>query len=348
MTTPDDNLDISCDIDASWRVNSYCNYECAYCFSRSKDKKELWKGDGDIQRKIAAFDQTGLKWFILLTGGEPFFSPNFVQLCQGLSQNHMIALNTNLSHKAVYTFADTINPRRVKWIHCSIHIEETERLKTADELIRKFRYLADQGFPVFASYVLYPPFLGRYERDYEYFKARGIVIWPKIFRGPYTPIRSPYRKGLFRKINRAAEILFARQYPQAFREPEQKKILAYMDQSRRDAEVLKCSVPVMLEEHLPHVWHDRKVLGGLPSFTGQPCRAGRDFVVISERGDVSRCHGEAGTRLGNIFAGEFHRATADQPCRANTCICPFEGFHYLVPKDQAVISDAVHQKGRAL
>ena len=316
------------DIDASWRVNSYCNYDCGYCFGRTVNKKKLWRGNPDLQKILSSFDRSGLTWFILLTGGEPFFHPHFIELCQGLTRKHLIALNTNLSHRKVYDFADQIDAQRVRWIHCSVHIKELQRLKLIDEFIRKFKYVEGKGFPIYANYVLYPPFLKDFDQDYHFFKSQGIILWPKLFKGLYTPVKIPSQKGMLRKANRALEMLFARHYPGAFTEQQRQRMKDLMDRSQRDAEQLSAGSKPKTQDYLPHLWHDRKVLGGVPSFKGQLCGTGKAFVHITEQGDLIRCHSVL-KKLGNIYDGNIRLKPGATPCEANTCICPYEGFTYL-------------------
>jgi hypothetical protein len=83
-------------------------------------------------------------------------------------------------------FKEKISPESVGFIHCSLHILERERLGLVGDYIDKFNILRKKGFYVFASYVMFPHLINRFEKDYEYFKKEGIILMPKIYRGNYN------------------------------------------------------------------------------------------------------------------------------------------------------------------
>lgn len=265
---------MNCDIEVNWLLNIYCNYECRYCYCRGINKKKAFRGLPDTQKIIDAFNNAGLKWLIYMSGGEPFFYPNFIELCQGLTQKHIISLNTNLSHKKVYEFADTIDPESMRCVHASVHIEELEKLGLVDDFIKKYKYLESKGFYIFASYVMHPLLVDRFERDYEYFKQAGIILRPKLFRGPYTKFQLPWQKGMLRKVNLLLENLFAKHYPQDFSGPKKASLISYMDRSQKEGAFSLADDLDPDHDRLSDVSQDRKFIDGLPSFKGQLC-AGR-------------------------------------------------------------------------
>ena len=69
------------DIEADWTLNLFCNYDCEYCFSRSDTEHSL-VGRISPEQYLDFFNSTGKIWLFHLTGGEPFFHPDFVRLCQ--------------------------------------------------------------------------------------------------------------------------------------------------------------------------------------------------------------------------------------------------------------------------
>lgn len=177
-----------------------CKFHCSYCFFNTyKERIYSWKkrllGDTNllqvnihkINENIKKLDK---KCLITLTGGEPFLFPNFIELCHLLTKHSDISIETNLSHKKVYEFADKIYPGRIS-ITTTAHISELEKYNLVEDFIAKVKYLKEKGFRVKVYYVMYPPFFKRFKHDYEFFKSYDILIIPKVFEGKYHFRRYP-------------------------------------------------------------------------------------------------------------------------------------------------------------
>src|ERR1039458_3493426 len=95
------------DIEADWTLNLLCNYDCDYCFCRASTEHRL-VGRISPEQYLEFFNSTGKIWLLHLTGGEPFFHPNFVGLCRTLTSRHFISVNSNLSSHRVRDFAAEI------------------------------------------------------------------------------------------------------------------------------------------------------------------------------------------------------------------------------------------------
>ena len=128
-------MEFNVDVEVNWLVNDTCNFSCEYCYPGAK--KNQFAGLRDTQAIVDAFDRTGWRWLIYLTGGEPFLMPNFVELCQGLTQKHFVSINTNLAHRDVYRFIETVSPERMRCVHCSLHMAEREKRGLVDDFIKK-------------------------------------------------------------------------------------------------------------------------------------------------------------------------------------------------------------------
>jgi len=247
------NMNMNYDVWADWQINFFCNFRCEYCFSKSDGRKENPEFNGcSVERITAGFDRTNLVWLLHMSGGEPFLHPKFVELCRRLTRRHFISLNSNISTCNVYEFAEQIGSERVAFVHCSLHFDERVRLGLIEDFIAKYHFLEKRGFNVFATQVLYPPILSRFNRIFKFFLNRGIVIKPKIFRGSYNQ----------------------RCYPTSYTEAERAKILGFFRFSK-DTE-----------------WIDIHLVDGNLSFKGLPCGAGSVFVMIGYDGNVTRCTGE--------------------------------------------------------
>src|ERR1039458_3239170 len=66
------------------------------------------------EQYLEFFNSTGKIWLLHLTGGEPFFHPDFVRLCRTLTSRHFISVNSNLSSHRVRDFAAEIDRSRAR------------------------------------------------------------------------------------------------------------------------------------------------------------------------------------------------------------------------------------------
>ncbi len=170
----------------SWVLNQRCNFTCDYCFYT---KNYLSKEHPDCGRYSPGhitdcFDRTNKQWWIYMNGGEPFLYPDFIDLCNQLTQNHYISINTNLSTSNCLEFAERINPKNVYSIEASLHISEREKRTGLAKYLKYFLNFHDKGFPIQVVYVTYPELLDRIEEDIKMLKGEGIqFINLKIFRG---------------------------------------------------------------------------------------------------------------------------------------------------------------------
>lgn len=97
------------DVECDWNLLSTCNYRCAYCFHSPEVLGSKLETFATPDEWRAAFDATGKRWLIHITGGEPTVYPDFLELCEALTQRHCISINTNLSQPVIRKLA---GPRR--------------------------------------------------------------------------------------------------------------------------------------------------------------------------------------------------------------------------------------------
>lgn len=315
------------DLEVDWHINDFCNFKCVYCFDK-RDKKESFIGPDNMQKVLEAFNRTGLRWLIGFTGGEPFFAPNFTGLCEELTKRHTISINTNLSHKDVFRFAERINPENVSSVHCSLHIEEREKLNLIEDFIHKYKILEKRGFYIFASYLMYPHLINRFEKDYAYFKSQGIILWPKIFKGPHSKFNIPDSK-LFKKMRH----FFTYLYPNAYSEKQQEIIKFYIERSQKDSAFLINQEEDFQKQRLSDIWFDRFCISGLPVFKGRYCGAGSKFVIMASNGDLYRCYGDK-QYLGNLFDGRITLFDGPEKCAGEVCRCASMGYKYVLDGDK--------------
>jgi hypothetical protein len=192
-----------------WRTNQLCNYKCVYCFREGVDEVR-WQEHADCGRYTpdhirSCFDNTGKRWRIHMTGGEPLLYPRFVELASRLAERHQLSINTNLSTDNIHDFASSVPVRGVYVINATAHIlEQEKRGEGLKQFIDRAMFLQDEGFRIRIMYIAYPPLLGRMTADMKMFVAAGITeCVVKIFRGcldgrQYPGAYSPGQKALIR------------------------------------------------------------------------------------------------------------------------------------------------------
>jgi len=167
---------------ATWHLNRDCNFRCSYCYVSKMREHGNQRGHG-VEKDIQAFKKNKVNWdTILMSGGEPFIYPGYVTLCKKLTDFSNIEINTNCSTSNVYDFADTIDPKKVKEIHVSLHLGQRPK-KQWKKLVNKVQYLKERKFPVWVSEVLHPDLVDVYVTAFDFFKTHDICIVPKVFEG---------------------------------------------------------------------------------------------------------------------------------------------------------------------
>ncbi len=171
----------------TWQLDLHCNFDCRYCFPGSRASRSM-PGVGRLPPPLIAsrFREVGFEWHIILSGGEPFLYPGYVSLCEALTCDFSISIDTNLSQD-VGAFAQRIDPSRVQWINCATHVEERSRAgESLDTFAHRFLALVEAGFPCSCSYVAYPPLLSRLPEDFARLRACGVIPYAKVFRGVFN------------------------------------------------------------------------------------------------------------------------------------------------------------------
>ena len=177
-----------------WNMTRKCNFRCEYCYF-PHDNTPVTE-TLDAERITAFLDATGSTWKVGLTGGEPFIYPGFTDICETLTRNHIIGVDTNLSVSSkVREFAERVDPSRVHNLYVALHIEERERVKGVDAFIKNARLLMDKGFSIIVNYVVHPTLEARFQDDCDFFAGHGIRITPRPFRGEFEGRRYPEAYG---------------------------------------------------------------------------------------------------------------------------------------------------------
>jgi len=300
---------------ADFHMNIFCNFRCKYCYVQSRRKQHPAYRGHDAQRILDGFDRTGLTWFINMTGGEPFMQPDFLRLCAELTKKHYISVLSNLASKLVYDFPKQVNLERVAYFHCALHIDERERLGLVEDFVEKCRYLREHGLRVLVTQVAYPPVVKRMEEIHHRFREMGIVVKPKLFRGVY-------------RFNL---------YPLSYTPEERKTLLRLFELSREpDDRKLINADPEL----------DKKLLYGMLSFRGLPCRAGKEFVVIRSNGTVTRCL-HSREVFGNLLRDKIALRREIAPCPGGS-ISPHYCLMFAQGEPKLIKHHSVFERGMSI
>jgi MoaA/NifB/PqqE/SkfB family radical SAM enzyme len=168
-----------------WHINDLCNFKCVYCFEPYFNKENPLAGRLSPQQILEAFNSTGRKWHLFISGGEPLLYPNFIELANTVGRYHPFQISTNLSNKYVKPFANEVSPENIFIINASLHIgHHTER--SLKQFIENYHLFVEKGFKIVVTYVTYPPLFERIEKDFIYLKEQGIKdLIPKVYRGNF-------------------------------------------------------------------------------------------------------------------------------------------------------------------
>jgi len=174
----------------TWNIAYQCNYRCSYCFFEGKWEEygkrtvclspEKW-----IEHWQRIYDQYGPP-YIVITGGEPFCYPNFIELIKKLS---MISEHINISSNSsgnLKKFVKEIDPKNV-----SLSLSFQPEFDRLGDFIERLLFVRRHKFDGCINFVAYPPFL----KDIRYYadKIRAIGEELKIipFWGSYEGVDYP-------------------------------------------------------------------------------------------------------------------------------------------------------------
>jgi MoaA/NifB/PqqE/SkfB family radical SAM enzyme len=281
------------DVECDWYLLMTCNYRCNYCFLPVEALGSKLEKFATPAQWSAAFEATGKRWLIHITGGEPTVYPEFVEICELLTRNHVISINSNLSRPTVRALADRVDPLRVSFINAGLHAAERRKHSGFKTFASNARLLQEAGFRVIVTVVATPGVIARLDALDARCTAEGLQLTPKVLRGIHRGKVYPRDYCPHEKVALRAAIVRARS----------DYIAKYQGWPRPSIDVFS----------------DDELLDGLPLFRGQSCSAGFRFFVLAPNGDVHRCGGDV-PEFGNLLAGSFHTVEGPMPCDRNYCV----------------------------
>jgi MoaA/NifB/PqqE/SkfB family radical SAM enzyme len=293
MREPDDAGAFAYDVECDWHLLSTCNYRCRYCFFPPEQLGSKLKVHASPREWRDAFAATGRRWLIHFTGGEPTIYPEFVTLCALLARDHLLSINTNLSHKSVRALAGEVDAARISFINASLHAAERTRHRGFAQFFANARFLQNAGFRVVVTVVATPAVVAAFADLRAACAAHGLVLAPKVLRGSHQ----------------------GRNYPSFYTAAERALLRAEVARAR---DAYTARFPDWPRPSID-VFSDDELLMGRPGFRGVPCAAGLRFVSLASDGEVRRCN-TGRPSLGNLLRRSVRFAAAPLPCDTSYCV----------------------------
>jgi MoaA/NifB/PqqE/SkfB family radical SAM enzyme len=206
----------------TWNMLYDCNYRCSYCFFEGKWEEyrkrtvyfspEKWEG---YWRRVS--DKYGPP-YLIITGGEPFIYPNFIEIIRRLSQ---ICYHINISSNSsgdLKGFVETIDPQKV-----SLSLSYQPQFDKLEEFLERLLFIRKHGFNGCINFVAYPPFLKDIGHYKDKFSSVNEVLKVIPFFGEYQGSIYPdgytqaeqrligINDGWFKKVRRKSSICTAGQ-----------------------------------------------------------------------------------------------------------------------------------------
>lgn len=162
-----------------------CNYHCEYCCSGSPKQPPDPVPPFDNQQFLDIFNNTERKWWFVISGGETFLFPDFVDLLSLLTnEGHWISVDTNLSFD-IGEVLKSVLPERVVMFSCAYHPEAEKKTEEKNLFLKRVTDLADNGFRVTIPYVMHPRRFADYAIAKKEFADLGFHITPQPCRTQY-------------------------------------------------------------------------------------------------------------------------------------------------------------------
>lgn len=185
------NVNSSQQVRFTWNIHYDCNYRCPYCFFEEKweeyGKRNIYFTPEELMRHWERIYERYGRCFILITGGEPFTYPNFIELIEKLSQIHYhINISSNASGD-LELFVKRIDPQRV-----SLSVSFQPYFDKIEIFLDKVIFLRKNGFDGCINFVAYPLFF----KDIQFYKDKFCSIDEDLkiipFWGEYKGVRYPH------------------------------------------------------------------------------------------------------------------------------------------------------------
>ncbi len=276
------------EVEFEWLIHYKCNYRCPYCFFNGMwEEVEKRNPYLPLEKWLEAWHRIFEKYEsvrILITGGEPFIYPDFIELVKELSKYCTIGFDTNLSCDKG-KLRDFAEKTILKNIDCGLSFHPL--FAEFDSFLHKVLFLKEKGYNIRVYYVTYPPQLKQMIYFQSKFIGKGLCFVPQPFRGTYN----------------------GKTYPDAYTEQEKK--LIYDTTENLEAEFKKKTNRQMNQvKSIRKLCHAGQIYARIDT-DGTVYRCGRYATTSVNKS------------MGNFFDEDFKLLDRPIPCEEEICPCEF-------------------------
>ncbi|MBA7515285.1 hypothetical protein ES705_07324 [subsurface metagenome] len=172
-----------------WQYNGHeakCNYRCPYCYyTRAPKAKDYFFGTTEQWHKAFKNCFKNQRLIFYLAFGEPIIGEAFHDIVEmvGSEPNWALRITSNISVWDELKWL--VNSRLAREGRLNINASFHPLSTTIEEFLQKILFLREHGIEVPIVYVMYPPFLKRFEKDFEIFNKHNFVVHVRRFMGEY-------------------------------------------------------------------------------------------------------------------------------------------------------------------
>ncbi len=168
----------------SWNICGICNYNCTYCVQKRSSKRGI--PDEYMRAKfIEGFTHLQGSWEIKISGGEPFLTPDFFTIIEGLlNAGHRISILTNFSSslEELEEFIHLCN-YQLRTFSISLHLEKVKPLEFLEKSLKIKQILKSYPKATFVvNSVVIPNEIENLIKIKEQFEAKNIKFYPQLMR----------------------------------------------------------------------------------------------------------------------------------------------------------------------
>ncbi|MDD4909397.1 MAG: radical SAM protein [Candidatus Omnitrophica bacterium] len=175
----------------TWNIHYKCNFRCPYCFFEGKweeyGKRSVYLPVDGWMRHWNRIHKLYGPPVIIITGGEPFLYPDFIELIKRLSE---ISAHINISTNAsgdLEGFIRHIDPGKV-----SLSLSFQPEFEHLDHFLKKVLFVRGSGFDGCINFVAYPPYIKDIPAHIERFNSIGQQLKIIPFWGVYEGREYPH------------------------------------------------------------------------------------------------------------------------------------------------------------
>lgn len=167
-----------------WNITYHCNFRCPYCFFDGKweeyGPRTVFKSPQEWIALWKRIEKMYGEVFLVISGGEPFSYPGFIEMIAEVSKMHYMNISTNASGD-LDKFIQLVDPKRVS-LTLAFH-PEYSKLKS---IIRKIKKLKDAGFRIdYINLCAWPPYIENIDEFASISEKESMMLKVIPFCGVY-------------------------------------------------------------------------------------------------------------------------------------------------------------------